>query len=124
MFEKEIKLMALTLLQVLTPSDQYQFRDDVLDLARKLQEINDQAAKTSAAVAAALFEVAYATDLDASVLKAALGPLADVSDQIEFATDNIIETVANRTVAYIKPPPGDAETATIVVRSITEQTTQ
>lgn len=113
--------MALTLLQVLTPSDLYEFRPDILDLAKKLQQINDEAARTSAAVASALFEVAYATDLDAEVLKAALGPLADVSDQIELATDNIIQTVANRTVAYVKPPPGDAETATLTVKSISEQ---
>lgn len=97
-------MATLTLEQVLQESEFWEFRQDVLELARMLKAINDQAAKTSADVAAQLFRVAYSIDLDAEVLKRAIAPLADVSDQIELATDMIIDTVSNRREAYIRPP--------------------
>lgn len=111
----------LVLTKVLEPSDLYQYREDVIQLARALQAITDDAASKSADVASTLFKVAYSIDLDSETLKSAVGPLADVLDQIETAVDNIIKIVANRKEAFIKPPPGDAEVATISVRSVTEQ---
>ena len=107
--------------KVLQPSDLYEYRADVIQLAQALQAITDDAAAKSADVASTLFRVAYSIDLDSQTLKEAVGPLADVLDQIETAVDKIIQTVANRKEAFIKPPPGDAEVATISVRTIAEQ---
>lgn len=113
----------VVLSKVLEPSELYEYRPDVIQLAQALQAITDDAAAKSADVASTLFKVAYSIDLDSQTLKEAVGPLADVLDQIELAVDKIISTVANRREAFIKPPPGNAEVATISVKTIAEQRT-
>ena len=121
MGEKGDRMPNIVLSKVLEPSDQYEYREDVLELARVLKAMTDDAAVKAAAAASTIFNVAHAIDLDSEVLKTAIAPLADVLDQIEEAVDKIIKTVTDRREAFITPPQEKAEIATIIVHNITEK---
>ena len=104
----------------------------VEDTIVNVNEINDKTALTSEEVARRLVRVAYKIDLSAADNIAAYASLANISDvleemtqklqeAVENAMDAILETVADRTAAYIKPPSGQAETAEISIGSPIEQ---
>ena len=111
----------ITIDYVLTAEDDYEFKPEVKALAANLKKLNDAANDVSADISAQLFKLFCQLDLDAEDLKAAVGPHADQSDQIEAFTQEIINRIANRNEAYINPPPGVATTAEIKAGEPTEQ---
>lgn len=135
--------MAVDLDYVLTQSEDYEFYPEVIELAKALKvivedtdanadAINDKTALTSEEVARRLVRVAYKIDLSAADNTAAYSALANISDVLEEMTaklqqavldamDNILETVANRAEAYIRQPPGEAETAKMIFSDPVEQ---
>lgn len=137
--------MAIDLDYVLTPSEDYEFFPEVVELAKALKvivddtdknvdDINDKTAQTSEEVARRLVRVAYKIDLSAADNIKAYSSLANISDVLEEMTaklqeavlkamDDVLEVVANRPEAFIKQPPGEAVVAEIVFETPKEQET-
>ena len=90
-------------------------RDDVRELAKKVQKLRNDATVALSAIYADFGKVSgpEAADLDAAKQVDAFKHLADLTDDIEKRTNAFISVIMSQATAYKVPQPGGAVTLDI-----------
>jgi hypothetical protein len=106
--------------QVIAAQGDYAPRDDVRELAKKVQNMRNAATIALSSIYADFGKVTgpEAADLDALKQVEAFKHLADLTDDLEKRTNAFIAVVMSQVTAYKVPPPGDAVTGEIEVKKI------
>jgi hypothetical protein len=99
---------------VLTATDDWAFKKEAKDAAATMDKVINDVHAAFGEAAKMLFNAAHKFDMTEAELNAALAPLTKASDHIEAAGEEFIKTLVSRPKAYVKPPAGVAEKATII----------
>lgn len=105
---------APTLKFVLTADNDYLFKPGVRTLADNLNKLIGSVHGQTGEAAKSIHLLAQDLELSAEDIIKAQAALAQFTDQVEAAAAAVVQAVAGRPLAYVKPPPSDAVSATIV----------
>lgn len=109
-----LPINAPTVKWVLTADNDYLFKPGVRALADLLTKLIASCHAQTGETAKTIHLLAQDLELPASDIITAQTALAALTDQVEEAALVVIQAVAGRPLAYVKPPAGDAVTATII----------